>query len=207
MADLQLSLGQRAAKRSLDLALALPMLVLLSPVLVLSVLAATVDTGEFGIFRQTRIGRHGRPFTIWKLRTMRGVPRGGVGAAGVTVAGDPRITPLGALFRRLRLDEVPQLAHVVLGQMSLVGPRPDVPGFADTLEGRERALLQLRPGLTGPATLRYRNEAALLAQADDPVVWNREVLWPDKVRLNMAYLEQWRLRLDLHLLWRTMVGG
>lgn len=192
-----------ALKRALDLAVALSGLVLGGWLLVLGWCAARLSTGESGFFRQARVGRHGRLFRVLKLRTMRSVPGG---ATTVTTATDPRITRVGAVLRRTKLDELPQLWNVLVGDMSLVGPRPDVPGFADRLEGEDRIVLSVRPGITGPATLNYTNEEALLAAQEDPERYNRETIWPDKVRINRAYVEQWRLRDDLVYLWRTFRG-
>jgi lipopolysaccharide/colanic/teichoic acid biosynthesis glycosyltransferase len=162
---------------------------------------ARIDTGGSGFFVQERIGRHGRPFRMLKVRTMRCV---GASDSTVTVAGDPRITRIGAVLRRWRIDELPQFIHVLSGRMSLVGPRPDVAGFADRLEGDDRIVLSVRPGLTGPATLKYRDEETLLAAVDDPERFNREVIFPDKTRLNRAYVEHWSIGEDLRCIWRTV---
>jgi lipopolysaccharide/colanic/teichoic acid biosynthesis glycosyltransferase len=124
----------------------------------------------------------------------------------VTTDHDPRITRLGSLFRKTKLDELPQLIHVLFGQMSFVGPRPDVPGYADSLRGEDRIILTVRPGITGPATLKYRAEEALLAGQDDPQKYNDEVLWPDKVRLNREYVENWSFLGDLRYIWETVFG-
>lgn len=152
------------------------------------------------LFRQVRIGKNGKPFSMVKFRTMAQDQTGDT----VTVAGDPRITPLGAMLRQFKLDELPELWNVLIGDMSFVGPRPDVPGYADALTGEYREILQLRPGITGPATLKYRNEEELLAGVDDPVRYNDEVIFPDKVRLNRLYLHHQSLGLDLRILWATV---
>ena len=124
----------------------------------------------------------------------------------VTTADDPRITSVGRLLRRTKVDELPQFMNVLLGHMSLVGPRPDVPGFADRLTGADRIILGVAPGITGPATLAYRREEDLLAAQADPERYNREVIYPDKVRLNRAYVENYTLWRDIEYLWRTVVG-
>ena len=121
----------------------------------------------------------------------------------MTRAGDLRITRSGRVMRKLKIDELPQLVNVLLGQMSLVGPRPDVPGYADVLTGDDRLMLSVRPGITGPATLAYRHEEELLASVPDPETYNREVLWPDKVRLNCAYVLDWSFAKDLGYLLAT----
>jgi lipopolysaccharide/colanic/teichoic acid biosynthesis glycosyltransferase len=190
-------------KRAFDLVAATLGFALVGWVILLAVIAARIDTGQSGLFRQARVGRHGRPFNLLKIRTMR--PVAGIDTS-VTVAGDARITPIGRLLRRLKIDELPQLWNVLVGQMSLVGPRPDVPGFADRLEGEDRIILEVRPGITGPASLEYRNEEALLAAQSDPEAYNRDVIWPDKVRINRQYVENWSFFADLRYIWRTILG-
>ena len=122
----------------------------------------------------------------------------------VTTSYDARITGIGAILRRLKLDELPQLINVLTGTMSFVGPRPDVPGYADRLDGDDRVVLSVRPGITGPATLHFRNEEELLAGQEDPEWYNREVIYPAKVRMNRHYIENYSLREDLRLIWRTV---
>ncbi|MFP4616422.1 MAG: sugar transferase [Thiohalorhabdus sp.] len=162
---------------------------------------ATLDTRANGFFTQERVGRNGRVFRVVKLRTMR--PDSGLDTT-VTTGRDPRITRLGRFFRRTKIDELPQLFNVLVGHMSFVGPRPDVPGYADALEGADRVILSVRPGITGPATLAYRDEEVLLEQVEDPERYNREVIFPDKVRLNREYVEDWSFRKDLGYIWRTV---
>ncbi|HEX6373499.1 MAG TPA: DegT/DnrJ/EryC1/StrS family aminotransferase [Longimicrobium sp.] len=193
----------RAAKRAFDVVGAAVGLAVTGPVIVLAYLAATVDTRRNGFFAQTRVGRHGRPFRVLKIRTMRDVP--GV-TTSVTTSGDPRITRLGRLLRRSKIDELPQLVNVLLGHMSFVGPRPDVPGFADRLEGDDRVVLSIRPGITGPATLRFRNEQELLAGQAQPEAYNRDVLFPAKVRINVDYIRRYSFIGDLRYLWWTLWG-
>lgn len=192
------------AKFLFDRVLAFVGLVALSPVLLVVALLIRIKMPhEPVLFRQLRIGKDGKPFSLVKFRTMAGDQTGDT----VTVAGDPRITPLGAKLRRYKLDELPELWNVLVGDMSFVGPRPDVPGYADALTGEDREILQLRPGITGPATLKYRNEEELLAQVEDPVRYNDDVIFPDKVRLNRIYLHRRSLGMDLRILWVTVFGG
>lgn len=198
-----LSRSQAALKRGFDILGAALGLLLTFWLIALCWLVATVDTRCNGFFTQQRVGRHGKRFTVVKLRTMR--PTAAPGTT-ITRAGDPRITTLGRFFRRTKLDELPQLWNVLKGDMSFVGPRPDVPGYADRLEGEARLLLSVRPGITGPATLAYRDEEALLAAQDDPVRHNDEVIYPDKVRINLEYIRNWRFRDDLRYIWHTVVG-
>ncbi|MCH4565526.1 sugar transferase [Halomonas sp. EGI 63088] len=194
-----LTRGQRSLKRVFDLIVSLLLLAPLLPVILLAAWAAARDTGASGFFLQERIGRGGRAFRVVKLRTMRPVA-----GSMVTTLGDPRITRFGRLLRRSKLDELPQLFNVLAGQMSFVGPRPDVPGFADVLSDEGREILSVRPGITGPATLKYRNEEALLAGVADPERYNSEVIFPDKVRLNRDYVRHWSFTMDLVYLWRTV---
>lgn len=178
-------------------------LIVLSPVfLVVAVLVGNRMPGGPVIFSQKRVGRGGRLFTIYKFRTMAPAQEG----TSVTVAGDARITPLGAKLRKYKLDELPELWNVLIGDMSFVGPRPDVPGYADTLEGEDREVLRLRPGITGPATLKYRNEEELLASVADPQKYNDEVIFPDKVRLNRYYLHHYSFWMDIKMIFATVLG-
>ncbi len=123
----------------------------------------------------------------------------------ITVEKDPRISGLGALFRKTKLDELPQLFNVLIGKMSFVGPRPDVPGYADKLQGADREMLTLRPGITGPASLYFRNEESLLLQKEDPFKYNDEVLWPQKVKINLDYLHHYSLAYDIKLILATVL--
>jgi lipopolysaccharide/colanic/teichoic acid biosynthesis glycosyltransferase len=206
MGDTPSGLTHRDAllKRAFDLVLALVCLAAASIPILGAYLAATVDTRQSGFFLQTRVGRNGRLFKTIKVRTMRQVE--GLSST-VTTRSDPRITRLGRVLRRLKIDELPQLVNILLGHMSFVGPRPDVPGFADRLTGKDRVVLRVRPGITGPATLKYRDEENLLASRRDPERFNREVIYPDKVRINRRYVERYRFGDDLRYLWATLVGS
>lgn len=192
-----------AAKRVFDVAVATLALPVVALPLCVAWFGAAVETRSTGVFLQTRIGRDERPFTVIKLRTMRR-PLGSARAA-VTTGATPGIGRVGRLLRRTKLDEAPQLLNVLAGQMSLVGPRPDVPGFADRLGGRDRAILALRPGITGPATLAFRDEEKLLAGVADPVTYNAAVLWPAKVAINLAYAERATLCDDVTILAATLL--
>lgn len=153
------------------------------------------------LFKQQRVGQYGKLFTLIKFRTMSM----GHGGSSVSVAGEKRITPLGSILRKYKLDELPELWNVLTGDMSLVGPRPDVPGYADRLQGRDRDILQLKPGITGEATLKYRNEEELLAGQPDPQRYNDEVIYPDKVRINLDYLEHRTFMRDIRIIIRTFL--
>jgi len=190
-------------KRALDISVASIGLVLTSWLIALAFLLATLDTGCLGFFPQTRVGRYGRPFKLLKIRTMR--PTSLLDTT-VTTATDERITPFGRWLRKYKIDELPQLFNVLVGQMSLVGPRPDVPGFADRLTGDDRVILNVRPGITGPATLEYRNEEYILSRVSDPEEYNAQVIFPEKVRLNREYIQNYSFLTDLHCIWRTLVS-
>lgn len=178
-------------------------LLLLWPVLlVVALLIRRKMPGGPVIFRQRRVGQYGRLFTMYKFRSMT-VDHVG---SSVSVAGESRITPLGATLRRYKLDELPELWNVLKGDMSFVGPRPDVPGYADQLQGRDRDILRLKPGITGPASLKYRDEEELLAQVDNPVRYNDEVIYPDKIRLNLYYLDHYSFVRDIQMILCTVLG-
>lgn len=193
---------QAFLKRFLDILGAAIGLLLTGWIILPAFIAATVDTRTNGFFTQARVGRHGRVFRVIKIRTMSYVKRLNT---TVTTAQDPRITLLGHFFRRTKIDELPQLFNVLLGRMSLVGPRPDVPGFADRLQGDDRIILTVRPGITGPATLEYRNEEHLLAQQKNPERYNKEEIFPDKVRINREYVENYRFSDDIKYILRTIM--
>ena len=154
------------------------------------------------LFVQPRVGRNGKVFQCHKFRSMTVGHHG----SSVSVAGEARITPLGAKLRRFKLDELPELWDVLIGNMSFVGPRPDVPGYADKLQGEDRIILTLRPGITGPATLKYRNEEELLATVENPQQYNDTVIYPDKVRINRFYAEHYSSIKDIQMIFCTVLG-
>ena len=196
------------------------LLVLWPVLLVVAILIRIKMPGGPVFFKQKRVGRHGKLFTMVKFRSMA-VMHGG---SSVSVAGEARITPLGAKLRRYKLDELPELWNVLVGDMSFVGPRPDVPGYADQLKGDDRRMLELRPGITGPASLKYRDEEELLAVidkalkdggevklADGRVVksvedYNDIVIFPDKVRINLYYLDHYSFWKDIQMIFATVLG-
>lgn len=154
------------------------------------------------IFKQKRIGHNGKLFTMYKFRSMTV----GHNGSSVSIAGESRITPLGTKLRHYKLDELPELWNVLIGDMSFVGPRPDVPGYADQLKGKDREVLKLRPGITGPASLKYRDEEDLLAKQIDPQKYNDEVIFPDKVRINLYYLHHYSFIKDIEMIFCTVLG-
>lgn len=178
-------------------------LIFLFPVLLVIALLIRIKMPDGPvIFTQKRVGQHGRLFTMYKFRSMM-INHSG---SSISVQGESRITPLGAKLRKYKLDELPELWNVLIGDMSFVGPRPDVPGYADKLEGENRRVLLLKPGITGPASLKYRNEEELLAQQEDPQKYNDEVLFPDKVRINIEYLDHWSFWNDIKIIIYTIFG-
>jgi lipopolysaccharide/colanic/teichoic acid biosynthesis glycosyltransferase len=188
-------------KRLFDFILALVALIILSPILIVVYLFIRIKMPDGPpIFQQKRVGRYGKLFTMYKFRSMS-TSHGG---SSVSVAGEARITPLGAKLRRYKLDELPELWNILIGDMSLVGPRPDVPGYADKLQGEDSLILNLRPGITGPASLKYANEEELLAKVDNPQQYNDEVIFPDKVRINLDYYKNQSLPKDFKIIIQTL---
>jgi lipopolysaccharide/colanic/teichoic acid biosynthesis glycosyltransferase len=157
----------------------------------LFVIAITaIDTQSNGFFTQERIGQHGKSFLIYKLRTLH--------------AKTNKSTLWGRILRKTKLDELPQILNILKGEMTFVGPRPDVPGYADELVGADRIILNLKPGITGLASLKYRNEEQILSQQTHPQHYNDEVIWPDKVRINKWYAQNRTLIMDLQILFYTL---
>ena len=192
-------------------------LILLLPIMLIVAILIKVKMPEGpAFFVQNRVGKGGKLFRCHKFRTMTMKHSGST----VSVAGDSRITPLGAKLRHYKLDELPELWDVFIGNMSFVGPRPDVPGYADKLEGEDRDVLKLRPGITGPATLKYRLEDELIAEyvdkmqkegdvrdsQDIAVEYNDKVIYPDKVRLNCYYYRHYSFVKDIQMIFCTVLG-
>lgn len=164
---------------------------------------ATFETKSNGFFIQKRVGKDGKIFNVIKIKTMKKVE--GVDTT-ITSSNDVRITKSGKFFRDKKIDELPQLINVLIGDMSFVGPRPDVPGYADKLEGEDRIVLSIRPGITGPASLKYKNEEEILASQNDPKWYNDKIIWPDKVRINKEYIKNWSLKTDIEYIIKTVTG-
>jgi lipopolysaccharide/colanic/teichoic acid biosynthesis glycosyltransferase len=188
-----LSKKQRLLKRSFDVTFSIVGIILCSLPILLLIVIATISTKKFGIFKQERIGKNGKPFFMYKIRTMR---KGDIDNH-ITLINDPRITKVGYILRKMRLDELPQLFNIVKGDMSFVGPRPDVKGYADLLEGEDRIILSVRPGLTGPATLKFKDEDKLLSDVVNPKKYNDTFIWPQKVVINKQYIENWSFYKDI----------
>jgi len=166
-------------------------------------IVATIDTKKCGFFTQERVGERGQIFKVIKIRSMRDIS--GINTM-VTTAKDPRITKVGRFLRKSKLDELPQLINIILGQMSFVGPRPDVDEVIDALPEKDRErLLSVKPGITGPATLKYRDEEKILAQADDPEAYNLEIILKDKAIINKEYVDNYSLKKDLQYIIQTVL--
>ena len=194
---------QMIAKSIFDRVTSLIGLIFLSPILVaIAIIVSIKMPGGPIIFKQKRVGRNGRLFTMYKFRSMT-VDHNG---SSISVAGESRITPIGAILRKYKLDELPELWNVLIGDMSFVGPRPDVPGYADQLKGKDREVLKLRPGITGPASLKYRDEEDLLAKQSDPQKYNDNVIFPNKVRINLYYLNHYSFIKDIQIIICTILG-
>ena len=185
-----------------DRIMALIGLLFLWPILLIVAILIKLKMPGPVLFVQQRVGKDGKLFTFRKFRTMEMEHHG----RSISVAGEERITPIGVTLRKYKIDELPELWDVFIGKMSFVGPRPDVPGYADKLEGEDRIVLSLRPGITGPATLKYRNEEELLATVEDPQRYNDEVIYPDKVRINRYYAEHYSFIKDIQMIFCTVLG-
>tara|TARA_Y100000813_G_scaffold6840_1_gene5074 strand:+ start:729 stop:1316 length:588 start_codon:yes stop_codon:yes gene_type:complete len=188
-------------KRFFDLTFSLIGILILFPLMLLISLVIKLDSKGPIFFIQNRVGKDGKLFAMIKFRSMSVFQ---TRKSTVSVKGDIRITKVGAFIRKYKLDELPELWNVLLGQMSIVGPRPDVKGYADELKGEDRKILNLRPGITGPASLKYANEEELLSYQENPEVYNKEVIFPDKVRINLDYYYNQNLILDLKIIFATI---
>lgn len=192
----------KTIKYIFDRMMALLGLFFLWPVLLVVAILIKINMPGPVFFVQQRVGKDGKLFACHKFRSMNI----GHNGSSVSVAGEARITPLGAILRKYKLDELPELWDVFIGTMSFVGPRPDVPGYADQLQGEDRIILTLRPGITGPATLKYRNEEELLATVENPQQYNDTVIYPDKVRINRFYAEHYSFIKDIQMIFCTVLG-
>ncbi|MFK7831989.1 MAG: sugar transferase [Winogradskyella sp.] len=189
--------SQLQFKRAFDLVtvlLFLPILVI--PIFIL-ILISSIETRQFGLFSQNRVGQHAKVFKIYKIRTLKE----GQHRLGSLVM---HATKIGKFLRKSKLDELPQLYNILIGDMSFVGPRPDLIGFADKLKGEDRIILKVKPGITGSATLKYVNEERVLERQKDPDHYNRAIIWVDKVKINKKYVMNYTFYLDLKLILKTI---
>ena len=198
-----MEIGGRFLKRAFDIVFALIGIFFTWWIILIAIVMSSVETKSFGIFTQKRVGKEGRLFSVFKIKTMK--PVKGLNTT-VTTANDMRITKNGKFFRNTKIDELPQLFNVLLGSMSFVGPRPDVEGYADRLEGEDRIILSIRPGITGPASIKYKNEEEILAKQTNPKKYNDEVIWVDKVKINREYIQEWSFKKDIEYIIKTVKG-
>jgi lipopolysaccharide/colanic/teichoic acid biosynthesis glycosyltransferase len=172
-------------------------------IMIIAIIVASIETKSFGLFIQKRVGKDAKLFYLFKIKSMKKVE--GIDTT-ITASNDMRITKSGKFFRDNKIDELPQLFNVLFGTMSFVGPRPDVEGYADKLEGEDRVILSVRPAITGPASLKYKNEEEILAKQDNPKEYNDKVIWPDKVAINREYIKNWSLSSDIGYIKKTIIG-
>lgn len=177
-------------KRIFDLFFSLIGLIIVSPILLVLVIISAIDTSSIGVFQQKRVGQFGKVFTIYKFRSIHSKTN--------------QISSVGKLFRKSKLDEIPQLFNILIGDMSFVGPRPDIPGYYDVLKGEDRKILELKPGLTSEASLKYADEEQTLSQKKNPLEYNDSVIFPDKVKMNLDYFYQRSLFLDIKIIFKTI---
>ena len=190
-------------KRLFDVIFSMFGLFVFFPIIIVGWVAASISTMSNGFYIQKRVGKHGKKINVVKLKTMKNSARI---ESSITALNSSRITRTGKFLRKTKLDELPQLFNVLFGQMSFVGPRPDVPGYADKLEGNMRQILEWRPGITGLATVYFKYEEELLNQVDDPKRFNDTVVYPLKVLINIEYINRWSVLLDLDLIIQTIIG-
>ena len=188
-------------KRIFDLFFAIFLFVILTPLFILiAIMIKTTSSGPI-FFIQERVGKNAKIFKMIKFRTMYSIQNT---SSKITVKGDSRITKIGVFLRKYKIDELPELINVIFGNMSLVGPRPDVVGYADKLVGEDRKILNLRPGITGPASIKYANEEEILALQKDPIIYNDEIIYPDKVKINLDYYYNQNIWLDIKIIFATI---
>lgn len=188
-------------KRVCDILISSIGLISLIPLFVIISIIIKLSSKGPVFFVQNRVGKNGDIFSMIKFRSMT-IQQDNLST--VSIYGDSRITNFGSFLRRYKLDELPELFNVLKGEMSLVGPRPDVPGYADKLVGEAKLILLLRPGITGPATLKYANEEKILASCNDPVRYNDEIIYPDKVKINLDYYYNNSIWIDFKIIFATI---
>ena len=188
-------------KHILDFIVASLSLLALMPIFLIVYMGATISCKSHGIYKQERIGLCGRPFVIFKFKSMRDVTQN---SDFLTSIDNPRITKFGKVIRRSKLDEIPQLLNIIKGEMSFVGPRPDVPGFADRLNQKSTYVCKVKPGITCSASLFFRDEELLLKSVHNRQKFNEEVIWPKKVELNNNYAENYSFKEDLRIIFQTL---
>jgi lipopolysaccharide/colanic/teichoic acid biosynthesis glycosyltransferase len=182
-------------KRIIDILLSTIGLIVLFPVIIISWIIASLETKSNGMFIQERVGQDAVIFKLYKIKTMIDLDN---------LTDTNRVTRFGCFFRTYKIDELPQLMNVIIGDMSIVGPRPDISGYADMLTGSDRQILSVRPGITGPAQLRYKNEEFLLNSHSNPVEYNDSIIWPNKIKINRKYVENCSFHKDFYYICETL---
>lgn len=190
-------------KRIFDFVVSLVGVIVISPILLIVAIAIKIDSKGNVLFLQKRVGRNGKPFYIYKFRTM--VTDAEKLGKQITVGKDNRITKVGAFLRKYKIDELPQLLNVVKGDMSLVGPRPEVPRYVELYSEEERRVLEVRPGITDLASLRYKDENDILGKVENPEEYYINVIMKDKLKLNLEYIEKSNILLDISLIFKTII--
>ena len=198
-----LTFREKFIKRAFDIVLSFIGLIFCWWIIFLAWIVASFETKSNGFFVQKRVGKDGKFFSVFKIKSMKKVA--GVDTT-ITSVNDVRITKSGMFFRRTKIDELPQLFNVLIGDMSFVGPRPDVEGYADKLEGEDRVILSIRAGITGPASIKYKDEEEILAKQDNPIGYNDNVIWPDKVKINREYIKNYSFKKDIKYILQTIRG-
>ena len=188
-------------KRLFDIIFSLVGIVFLLPIFIIVSFLIKIDSSGPIFFLQKRVGLNGDIFKIIKFRTMRVNHNNSL---TITLENDVRITRIGKILRKYKIDEIPELINVLIGDMSFVGPRPDVPGYADLLKGNNRNILKLRPGITSRASIKYANEEQLLLDQKDPIAYNNDVIFPDKVKMNLNYYENNNIWIDIKIIFATL---
>ncbi|MBS9436686.1 sugar transferase [Photorhabdus noenieputensis] len=190
-------------KRIFDLILSISIILIILPIILISWFISTIETRSNGFFLQKRVGQNGKIFSVIKIKTMRPVIKN-ENRSSITSENSQLITKSGNFFRKYKIDELPQLINVIIGDMSFVGPRPDVPGYADKLIGDDRIILKLKPGITGPASIKYKNEETLLKEKSNPKEYNDLIIWPDKVNINKEYYLKYSFLKDIKYIIHTL---
>ena len=188
-----------------DYGIAIISLPIVLPIILICWIIASIDTKSNGFFYQKRIGKNGIPFKVIKIKTMYN-PKQSENRSSITANVQTQISKSGIFFRKYKLDELPQILNIIAGKMSFVGPRPDVAGYADSLQGEDRIILRLKPGITGPASIKYKNEEEILSSQKNPQEYNDTIIWPDKVQLNKTYYTNYTFSKDIKYILHTMLG-
>ena len=188
-------------KRLFDIVFSLVGIVFLLPIFIVVSFLIKIDSSGPIFFLQKRVGLNEDIFKIIKFRTMRVNHNNSL---TITLENDVRITRIGKILRKYKIDEIPELINVLIGDMSFVGPRPDVPGYADLLKGNNRNILKLRPGITSRASIKYANEEQLLLDQEDPIAFNNDVIFADKVKMNLNYYENNNIWIDIKIIFATL---